>query len=464
VAKAQTPAQRFKHLFDLSNDESTTPAERAAAARKCREWLKRHDKKSRDISSILAQAERDDAAANPPSPPPPPPPNPFDDPTYNAATLVEEIVERYLVMRPHVRTLYVLWIVATHVHTEFRIAPRVLLISELPDSGKTTALEVARSLMFRANEESAATEAALRDHLAQGPGSIALDEGDLLDATGRKALLRLWNLGHVRGTKFGMMGGGRKKQVDLFGPVIAAGLGCILGQAQLTRAFVLRVYPYSAEEAPKFNWWAPADTGPDSPEARREALGLIYQYLRSRAAHWKLNRQPPLPPGVVRRSADNFRSLLAVADACGGDWPRRAREAAVTLISEMNAEQPKVLIVRHGLLLFDHFEADWLEIGHFNQELHRLSEPEFDWNRFRGASGLDMNPRPISISEQGRLLGAAGIKSHSMWPRGAPRSQRKRGDCQRVYRGAEFEAALRRAGSSSSPSSPVLRLTKRPAE
>jgi hypothetical protein len=89
-----TQEQKFKRLFDLSNDESTTPQERASAERKWREWLKRHDKKPIDVSSILAQAERDDAAANPPQPPQPPPGpplHPFDDPAHNPATLVEEI-------------------------------------------------------------------------------------------------------------------------------------------------------------------------------------------------------------------------------------------------------------------------------------------------------------------------------------------------------------------------------------
>jgi hypothetical protein len=461
MAKGQTPEQKFKHLFNLSFDESTTPGERETAERKWRDWLKRRDKKPIDISAILAQAQRDDDAANPPPPPPPPPSNPFNDPIYNAATLVEEIVERYVRMRSHVRIIFVLWVIATHVYVRFRVAPRVLLISEKPDSGKTTGLEVARSLIFRANEESFATEAALKEHLSEGPGSIALDEGDLLDATARKALLRLWNGGHTP-TKSAKMGGGRKKQAELFAPVIAAGLGRILGQAQLSRTFVLGMNSYGAEEAPKFNWWAQADSGPDSPEARKEAFGLIYQYLRHCAANWKLNPQPPMPAGVERRSADNFRSLLSVADACGGNWPRRAREAVVALISEMSAEQPEALIVRHGLLLFDHFDAEWLEVGHFNQELHRLSEPEFDWNRFRGASGLDMNHHPISISEQGRLLGAAGIKSHSMWPPGLPRAQRRKGDCQRVYRRADFEAASHRGQSSTS--SLVLRLAKRPAE
>jgi hypothetical protein len=92
VAKSLTPEQKFKRLHDLANsyDPEKGPAkENEAAERKWREWLKRHDKKPIDISSILAQAERDDDDANPPAGPPPDPRDSgdgghiFDDPKHN---------------------------------------------------------------------------------------------------------------------------------------------------------------------------------------------------------------------------------------------------------------------------------------------------------------------------------------------------------------------------------------------
>jgi hypothetical protein len=469
MTKRLTPEQRFKQLFNLSHDESTTPEERESAQRKWQEWLKRHGKKPIDISSILAQAELDDKAANPPPPPPPPtspPLHAFDDPRFNPASLIEDLSFRYLAMRPHVRIIYVLWIIATHVYTLFSIAPRILLSSEDPYSRKTTALEFARRLIFRVNEGAFSTEAAIRDHLSQGPGSIALDELDLGEPEARRALLRLWNLGHTN-AKHTMMVAGRSRSIDLYAPMIAAGLGRILGEAQLSRALVLGMSPHSAGEAPEFGWWSPAKDGPDSIKTREAEFATFRAYLQHCAANWELNLQPPTPPGIELRSADNVRSLLAVADVCGKDWPARAREAIVILAREMNAEKPKIAILRHGLVLFDQLEDDKLEIGRFNKELRRLSEPGFDWNRFRGASGLDMNPRPISISEQGYLLGKNGIQSHSMWPVKMSRAQRKSGEhpCQRVYRRADFEAALRKAESSPSSSSPpALRLVSGPDE
>jgi Protein of unknown function (DUF3631) len=458
VAKSGlTPEQRFKRLFLLSRDKTTTPAEREAAKRKCEDWLKRQGKDWIDVPAILAKAERDDDAGRPPPPPPPDPragaPHPFDDSRYNPATLVEDIARRYLAMRPHVRVIYILFIIASHIYDQFRVAPRALLTSEGPDSGKTTALEVARSLMFRPNEEVFGTAAALRDHLSLGSCSVALDEADLYDPATRQALLLLWNLGHTR-TQRAVMAGGQRKVTSLFAPIIAAGLGRILGQAQLSRTFVLGMSPYTTDDAPSSNWWAPADDGPESAEARKAELDTVYAYLRHCAGVWKIDRQPPMPAGIARRSADNFRSLLAVADACGGEWPQRAREAAVALASAMSTEQPKVLILRHGLMLFDRFEADWLEVGRFNRELRDLGAAELDWNAYCGASGLEQSPHPITVSEEGRLLSSAGVKSHAMWSPDVPRARRKPGDCRRVYVRGDFEEALRKGGRPP----PVLRL------
>jgi hypothetical protein len=47
--------------------------------------------------------------------------------------------------------------------------------------------------MFRANEETIANAAAIRDYLNEGPGSIAVDETDLYDRESRRAFLLLWN-------------------------------------------------------------------------------------------------------------------------------------------------------------------------------------------------------------------------------------------------------------------------------
>jgi hypothetical protein len=65
-----TPAQRFKHIFDVWMHPGSQPGDRANAERQINAWLKRHNKTRADISAILAQAEADNAAQRPSSPPP----------------------------------------------------------------------------------------------------------------------------------------------------------------------------------------------------------------------------------------------------------------------------------------------------------------------------------------------------------------------------------------------------------
>src|SRR5215831_7814784 len=60
--------------------------------------------------------------------------------------------------------------------------------------------------------------------------------------------------------------------------------------------------------------------------------------LRRKAARWAADNldkltdpEPAIPDALNDRAADNWRPLLAIADLAGGDWPRRARQACLTL-------------------------------------------------------------------------------------------------------------------------------------
>src|SRR5258708_6996379 len=65
---------------------------------------------------------------------------------------------------------------------------------------------------------------------------------------------------------------------------------------------------------------------------------------------------PEVPPNLFNRAADNWRPLLAIAEAAGDDWPARAREIAARTV---DADQAK----RVGLLadIRDVFEAKEVE-------------------------------------------------------------------------------------------------------
>src|SRR5262249_11558986 len=218
------------------------------------------------------------------------------------------------------------------------IAPRLTMASEVPDAGKSTARKVASHLVWRPNKEALGTAAAIREHLDEGPGTVLLDELDYLDADALRQLLKLWNLGHERGAKISLMVKGRRKLVDIYAPILAAGMGDFLEQTQLSRTFVLDMEPYTEETKPERRY--------DSNDVAD--LDLIYSYLRNWAHTVKLNLDPDVT-GLIRRFADNARGLLAVADACGPDWSKLARDAIMVFSDREKAEQPHYLIVKHGL-------------------------------------------------------------------------------------------------------------------
>jgi Protein of unknown function (DUF3631) len=423
-----TPSQRFAKIFAMWVDNNAPDEVRAAAERKLDQWLKNHNKTRGDISSILTQAAADDAAANPPPPPHDPrdsAPHPFEDPQFTPAGLVEGIVSKYLTMKPHVGVIYSLWICFTHVYLKFAIAPRLALTSEDPDSGKTTAKDIARHLVFRPNPEDLGTGAAIGEFLDQGPCTVLLDELDQVDTEGRRRLQLIWNLGHKRGAAYSMVIRGQRKLIRLHAPVLAAGVGSFLAPTQKSRAFNLEMEPYTEETKPEREYTSEDDFSD---------LDCVYSYLRNWAAKVKLNSKPAMPPGVLRRFGDNVRGLLAIADSCGPEWGQRAREAIMVLLEKEQAERPHITILRHGIVIFDALGVDQIRSTGFNRELKQLDLPDAKWTRYRGASGTEY-ARPIEMYEQARLLAKAGI--HSTRCRFADGSQG------RGYKRAQFEEALR---------------------
>jgi Protein of unknown function (DUF3631) len=454
----QTPAQYFAKLFALFA-AGATEGERAAAERKMDGWLKRHGKTRADIHSILVQAAADDAAAQPP----PPPSDPrdggsvqFDPSMHNPASLVEGISKLYVTMTEHVRVIYSLMLPFTHVYPQFAIAPRLALASKKPNSGKSTALEIARRLVFRPNEEAVGTGAAIEDHFVGGPCTLLVDEVEHVDAEARKRLQRIWNVGHKSGpgSKISKMVAGKKQLISLHAPVILAGVGKgvgrLLATQQQSRTLRLEMVKYTAATKPPLDYYIPE-------EVDVEAFDAVYRFMRAWAAKVKLDSKPAMPPGVMARDADNIRGLLAVADACGGEWPRRAREALMVLLEQQKAESPEVVIRRYGLVIFEMIELERIGSIHFNKELRKL-DLDFNFNRYCGPGG-DEIAHPITISEQAELLRevpegwSSSIVSKLMRPAGG-------GKAFRGYERSWFVEDLRE--DEPTPAAPRLRLITTP--
>jgi hypothetical protein len=437
-----TPKAR-KRLRDLHASLSV-PGQRTKAMEEIDKWLQKYGKTWNDVPELLYDANAAAAAKAAQPDPRDAQPHPYEDPRFTPAGVVYGLTEKYLAMAPHVRVIYSLYIIATHVYPQFRIIPRLALVSEQPDSGKSVALDVAKCLMLRSNPDVLSTGAAVIDFIDEGPGTIGLDEIDLLDAEAQRYILLLWNLGHKRGATRALMVKGKRKRVKLSAPMMAAGLGSFLQAAQLTRTFVLEMQQYSEKTKPELEF----------DDEHTEDLDAVYSYLRHWAPRVKLKLDPAMPPGVIARNADNARILLAVADACGTEWGRRAREAIVFLLDKAKTERPQIVMIRHGLAIFDMLEVDAIRGTRFHQELKRLDLPDAQWTRYRGPSGIDV-AHPITPGERAKLGAMVGITVKKVTP---PKGKQFRG-----YTLAQFEEAGRIHGVEREAKREAARVLELPA-
>jgi len=211
--------------------------------------------------------------------------------------------------------------------------------------------------------------------------------------------------------------------------MLAAGIGSFLAPTQKSRTFTLEMESYTAETKPKREF---DDTDVDD-------LNAVYIFLHHWSARANLDPKPVMPPGVLRRFADNTRGLLAIADSCGEEWGYRARAAVTALLEKERIERPQTIIIRHGLLIFDVYELEQISSVRFNKELRRLDLPDARWTQYRGASGADYL-HPLRMNEQAELLRQVGIASEVCWPSG----RRQPGTSFRGYKRAAFEEARRK--------------------
>ena len=140
-----------------------------------------------------------------------------------------------------------------------------------------------------------------------------------------------------------------------------------------------------------------------------------------------------MPEGIEDRDADVWEPLLAVADAAGGDWPKRARVAAVALVADSKESTPSLGIRLLADLRTVFGDADKLPTNTILHKLHQIDEAP--WGDMRGKPlndhGLSrllkyyfIKPKVLRIGED-VARGYAKQDFYDAWKRYLPRSATK---------------------------------------
>ena len=251
---------------------------------------------------------------------------------YGAALLdqVDTFIRRFCILpKEHAYTAVTLWAAHTHFIDQLETTGRLACLSPEPGSGKTRVLEVLDTIAHRPLLALDLSMSAFFRIVEDNRPTILLDEVDAIftgkaKAEGTEDLRRTINSGYRIGAKVQRVGGQNRDQVQsfrIFAPVAMAGLGN-LPDTLLSRCIVLNMKRRGPGE--KVQPWRERLQRPEG-----EALqGLLSQW----AGQTGQLAYPQLPHGVEDRDADVWEPLVMVADAAGGDWPQRVREACTSFI------------------------------------------------------------------------------------------------------------------------------------
>ena len=222
-------------------------------------------------------------------------------------------------MSAHAADTAALWALHTYLLCGFGISPRLAITSPEKGCGKTTLLDVLSHLVMRPLSTSNATTAAIFRVVEMQQPTLLVDEADTFLKENNE-LRGILNSGHRQGGSV-LRIVGEDLEPRSFSTYSACAIALIgkLPETLTDRSVPIplrRRRPDEPIEAFRFDRTGPLD------RIARQAI----RWARDNADR-VCGADPDMPADVFNRAADNWRPLLAIADAADAGWPDRARRA-----------------------------------------------------------------------------------------------------------------------------------------
>jgi putative DNA primase/helicase len=318
---------------------------------------------------------------------------PWPDPVNTKALLTDVMTQlrRYTVVSDEQALAITLWIMFAWLRENIVVhSPLLVFKSAEPDSGKTTACGVLKFLTPRAYSATEMTGPSLYRFVDRVHPTLIIDDADKL-LQRKPELAHIINVGWTRGTLIPRVGPyGDPVWFNPFCAKVIAGAQLLLPKTTATRTITIKLLPkLPSERVEDFN---------HTDDER-------FYELRRKLARWCIdnaealkNANPALPPGFNNRLAMNWRPQLAVADLAGGDWPKKARAAAVKLDDKREEQSEGIRVLTALASIFTTREEITSEevVKHLNADLTG------EWCEFR-------NRGPITQRQLAALLRAYEI-------------------------------------------------------
>lgn len=350
-------------------------------------------------------------------------PEPWPEPVDGADLLqsLADLFLRYVVLPAGGSVALALWTVFTYVHDAEFISPLLALPSPEKRCGKTTVLHLLTSTVRRPLPTSNITPAALFRSIEKYQPTLLVDEADTFLAE-REELQGVLNSGHTRKTAYVIRTVGEQHEPKLFStwaPKVIALIGRLPStlEDRAVQVPMRRKAPGETVERLRL------DSLEKAEEIRRKALRWAADTVETLG-----DADPEVPSELHDRAADNWRPLLAIADAAGGPWPELAREAVIALAfgDSTDDSSPGIALLRDIREVFQRSDEDRLLSKCLTKEL-RADEGR-PWGEWQ-------NGKPLSPITMARMLRPFGVK---------PRKIRVGTVTRQGYLEADFEDAFNR--------------------
>jgi len=334
----------------------------------------------------------------------------------SGADLLSKLVDaaqRYIVMSDHVDVAMALWTVHSHGHDYAEHSPILAFSSPDKRCGKTTALNFLAQVVRRPLPSANITAAALFRATEKFQPTLLIDEADTFLRQSDE-LRGILNSGHAKASAYVIRTVGddyEPKQFQTWAPKAIA----LIGTMPATLADRAIVLPMRRKRE--------TETVERLRSGNPDLVDLARQCARW-ASDMDLNVDPELPAGLNDRAGDNWRPLLAIADAAGGSWPEYARKAAAALSGGVEDESARTQLLTDFQTLFAERDR-WPSADVVARLVVMEDRPWPEWK----------NGKPITTRQVARLLTDYGIK---------PRLLRMGADVARGYAVEQFEDALSR--------------------
>ena len=340
-------------------------------------------------------------------------PEPWPHPVDGGALLAElrEIFDRYLVLPIGATVVLALWTLHTYLADSFDHVAYLAITSPTKRSGKTTTIQVVRTLARRSVSGESVSPATLYRVIEQAKPTIFLDEVDREPADSE--VWGVLNSGHTRGgAVLRLVGDDHEPR--------AFGTFCpkLLAYIRPARSPV----PDTVEDRSVRITIQRRRRTEQRERLRSRVLEAEAEPLRRQLARWAEDHadlgeaRPAIPDELDDRAADCWEPLLASADAIGGDWPTSARAVAIRLSADRAEEEgdsPGVLLLLDLGALLDSGELKADELGIAGDTCTRLLRelPDRPWRTW-GRKGEGITDTALA-----RLLKPFEVRPEKVGPR-----------------------------------------------